>query len=237
MPAEIEIIENQETQLNIKITKGAKVAGTFQLQQKETPALRNENVALSGIVVELKNDFEQFRITTGENGRFSFPVVRPGKWTLKIYTNSLPSGFEIKTAVFEFDLNPGEEQNLLIELQAKKRTIIFKSSQNLMMTPQSHAPDKPEKQKLKSDNLSGPDAEFYSVQIGAFRKKLPEDSPFFKNEQFVFTIQIDNFHKYFIGKYAIYEEAEEQKRRLDGKFKNIFVVSIKNNTPIQVKKK
>ncbi len=234
LPMEIEIIEDQEIQLNIKITKGAKITGTFKIKESEFPALRNENVTCSGIVVELKNDFEQFRTATGTNSRFSFPVVRPGKWIIKIYTNSLPAGFEIKNPVIELDLKPGEEQNLLIELQQKKRNIIFKSGESLMLQTKPIQENQDKISESKAKKAADLDSVYYSVQLGAFTRKLPGDSPFFKNEQFVFEIENNNFHKYFAGKYATYEEAKNEWERLRAKFKNIFVVLIKNNIPVHV---
>lgn len=235
-PIELDVIEDHETILNFKITTGAKLSGKFTFEKNKISVLVDSSVTPKNIIVELKNDFEQFRVTTDENGNFSFPIVRPGKWIFKMYSNSIPSGYKVSQTVYNLDLKPGEDKNLQIKLSSKKRNIIFKS-QNISLSSSSIANAKPiqltttpkTKQEQTKDSL------FYTIEIGAFRKKLKSNSKFFRGEQFVFEKQINNLHIYFIGKFSNPDEALREKERLKYKFKHAFVVVIKNNKVLSIR--
>jgi hypothetical protein len=122
----VEIFEDKISEVNFKITKGARLIGNFEVQGAEMTLLQKGEVKLQNIIIELKNEQEQFRIITGENGSFSFPLVRPGEWSFRIYTNSLPDGYEVEEPVTSFLLKPGQNQNVSVSLKARKRNIIFK---------------------------------------------------------------------------------------------------------------
>ncbi len=92
-PIEVDVFEDQETVVNFKITTGAKLTGKISITKSGDELLKNSDVTAGGIIVELKNDFNQFRITTDNQGNFSFPLVRPGNYTFKIYENSIPEGY------------------------------------------------------------------------------------------------------------------------------------------------
>jgi hypothetical protein len=125
-PIEIEVFENQVASIHFRITKGARLSGNFETEESGVSVLQNSEVNTQNIIIELKNEWEQFRITTGPEGKFSFPLVRPGEWTFRIYTNSLPDGFEVEKPVTSILLEPGQNQNVSVSLKARKRNIIFK---------------------------------------------------------------------------------------------------------------
>jgi hypothetical protein len=125
-PIEVEVLENQVAPIHFKITKGARLSGNFKTEESEVSVLQNSDVNTQNIIIELKNEWEQYRITTGPEGEFSFPLVRPGEWTFRIYTNSLPDGFEVEKPVTSILLEPGQNQNVSVSLKARKRNIIFK---------------------------------------------------------------------------------------------------------------
>lgn len=226
-PTEIEIIEDLETTINLRIVKGAKIEGNFFAIQNNNS---DEKIRIRNIILELKNEFEQFRITSDAGGNFSFPLIRPGEWELKIYTNSIPSGFNIDHSSFIFNLNSGEKKNLSIELKPKKRNIIFKS-QGISVSNSEGVNSKPitlsssQEKQINQNN----DSVFYSIQIGAFRKRVKTNSRFFKGEQFDFEKEINNLNKYYIGRFETYDEALEEKGRLATKFRGAFIVVFKND--------
>ncbi len=133
-PMEIEVLEDQVASINFQITKGAKLTGNFLVVESSADILQKSGINAGDIIVELKNEFEQFRIKSNEQGGFSFPIIRPGKYTFKIYTNSVPNGYEVKQPVFQLDFQPGENKQLQIKLTSKKRKIIFKSESTLPLT-------------------------------------------------------------------------------------------------------
>jgi hypothetical protein len=235
-PIEIDVIEDNESFINLKITTGAKVFGKFIFEKNKISVLNDLSVKPKNIIVELKNDFEQFRITTDDEGNFSFPLVRPGEWIFKMYSNSIPGGYEVAQTVYNLNLKPGEDRSLQVKLTSKKRNIIFKS-QNISLSNSGFTVAKPIKlktgQKIKKNQTK--DSLYYSVQIGAFRRKLKNNSRFFKGEQFVFEKQINNLHKYYIGNFSTYNEASKEKDRLNSRFKKAFVVVIINDKVLSLK--
>jgi N-acetylmuramoyl-L-alanine amidase len=72
------------------------------------------------------------------------------------------------------------------------------------------------------------------VQVGAFTRKVNPESSFFKGETFDFEKQINNFYKYFIGRFSSLDKAIEERKRLEKKFRGAFVVGIKNGRVIDI---
>ena len=233
LPYEIEVIENKEVDINFKIVKGAKVEGVFTLKDKN---VNNENINLGNIVVELKSEFQNFRITTNEKGNFSFPLVIPGEWLLKIYDNSIPGGFEMENNNFRLVLSQGEQKTIPIQLKEKERKIIFKNqnftfNSNGTLEGKSISFSNPNKKtKIQPTQTST----FYSVQVGAFKSKIDAKSKYFSQMAFDFDLEFDKLNKYFIGKFETYEQAKEKQKELNEIFKGAFVVFIDNNEVIQL---
>ncbi|MCA1760354.1 MAG: SPOR domain-containing protein, partial [Bacteroidales bacterium] len=130
------------------------------------------------------------------------------------------------------NLQPGEKKNLEIVLEAKKRNIIFKNIELPVLNSKTQVPVK-EADTAKSDLDS--QRIFYSVQVGAFRDPLSQDSEFLKVEQFYFEKQINNFHKYFLGKYNTLQEAQDALKDLKTRYRNSFIVVIQNENVLTLK--
>ena len=126
LPLHVEVIEDNQTELNIMIVKGAKIEGRVSFLQSDDIAAGKYGKTLENIILEFSNDKEQFRIATGKQGEFSFPLVIPGRWTLKIFPNSVPSGYETERSTYQFDLNAGERIYIEPVLKEKTKNIIFK---------------------------------------------------------------------------------------------------------------
>ena len=77
-----------------------------------------------------------------------------------------------------------------------------------------------------------PTSIYYSIQIGAFKRRLKPKSSFFKGEKFYFEKQFDNLHKYFIGRFSSIEEAKGENKRISAKFRNSFIVVMSNDEVI-----
>lgn len=219
-PIEIDILGDRESSLNLKVTKGARLQGQFIADQM--------NVR-KGIVVELKNEFEKYRISTQSDGRFSFPLVRPGNYSFKVYASSLPDGYSTEKSEFNIDLESGRNMDVKLELRKKERKIKF-SSQSFVLSPTTTS------KKIKRENNTKvspktkavPTTKFYSVQVGSFSEKKTTNSPFFKYRTYDFEIYSDPFYKYFIGKFTDKNKADNLKTELRKHYKGAFVVIIKN---------
>jgi len=226
MPLELEVLDNEESVINIQIQKGARLTGQLFLGQNQLAALDDKSAKPANIVVELKTDFETFRISTDRDGRFSFPLVRPGDVELRIYGNTIPSGYKAKQSTYTFHLEPGERKNAEIVLESSKKEIIFKSSGNTLSVKNGLTPVVINK-RIEKESSSVPNV-FFSIQVGAFRKALRKDSKFLKDQSFYFEKLIDNLHKYFVGRYATLEEAKEEMGKLNSEYKSPFIVVVKD---------
>lgn len=95
---------------------------------------------------------------------------------------------------------------------------------------------KDEESEPKITKEPNPTYIYFSVQIGASKKKLNPTPSNFKGEEKIFRIQSTTLLKYFSGKFDNYEEAVQEKNRIQNKFPDAFVVAFENNELISVKK-
>jgi len=79
------------------------------------------------------------------------------------------------------------------------------------------------------------DEVYYSVQLMALRKKIAPSPENFKGLDDVFRVDDTNISRYFSGKYASLQEAENHRSTLLPHFKSAFVVAFKNNRLISLK--
>jgi len=77
---------------------------------------------------------------------------------------------------------------------------------------------------------------FFSVQIAASAKKMETNPSNFKGEKNIFRLDAKNISRYYSGKFQTLNEAENEKKRIQGKFPESFVVAFENNELISVKK-
>ena len=77
---------------------------------------------------------------------------------------------------------------------------------------------------------------FFSVQIAASAKKMETNPSNFKGEKNIFRVDAKNISRYYSGKFQTLNEAENEKKRIQGKFPESFVVAFENNELISVKK-
>lgn len=230
-PIEVEIMEDQVKTLNFQILKGARVSGMFIAEETSERIPGKKQVRIAHIIVELKGAFEQYRIESNENGLFSFPLVRPGEWSLKIYPSSIPEGYELEEHVFPLHLQPDQSQQLQLNLKPKKRNIIFKPNQNLLGTLNNKNNDTDKNGTIK---VSQPLREvYYSIQTGAFSNKISNDSDYFKTINYDFEVKSHNLYKYFIGKFPSLKEAEKKLEKLEKIFTRPFIVKFDGGKIIQ----
>jgi len=82
-----------------------------------------EDHGLVNTIVELRNSSEVRRAVTDNQGRFEFEEVRPGKWTLKIYSDNLPEYHYLEKDGFELELKPGQRKEIYAKVLPQKRRI------------------------------------------------------------------------------------------------------------------
>lgn len=77
---------------------------------------------------------------------------------------------------------------------------------------------------------------FFSVQIAASTKKIEPTPSNFKGEKNVFRTETDEMSRFYSGKFDKYEDAVKEKKRIEKKYPQSFVVAFENNEIISVKK-
>ena len=232
MPIELDILEDQETTINIQIQKGAILKGRLKFGETKLAGLKDEDVDAANIVVELSTEFEKYRLATDNKGRFEFPLIRPGAAMLRIYANTIPSGYGPKQSEYTYHLAPGEHREVEILLESKKKKIIFKSSgTGLSSLSAGNGFKVIPVTKPKATDIKP----YYTVQIGAFRRKLNNSSEFLSGHVFYFEKQIDNFHKYFVGKFDTYDKAKKELEVLSARYKHAFIVVVNKDKILSVK--
>jgi N-acetylmuramoyl-L-alanine amidase len=85
-------------------------------------------------------------------------------------------------------------------------------------------------ESVKSNNI------FFSVQIAASSKKMETTPSNFKGEKNIFRVDSKDISRYYSGKFYTLQDAENEKKRILGKFPESFVVAFENNEIISVKK-
>ncbi len=114
----------------ISLVKASRITGKLLLYEFEKTQLSETDKAglieiggLSGVVLELKNENSSVSAQSTRDGTFSFDDLLPGKWTLTINKNSLPRFTYLEKNDLEFELKPGDAQDITIKVLPRKRVI------------------------------------------------------------------------------------------------------------------
>jgi hypothetical protein len=91
---------------------------------------------LGSILIELKKDNEVHRRVTDNDGSFVFDGLRPGKWFFTVYEYNLPEMHRLEQPAPEFDLNPGDDKQVLVKVLPIRRQIQFVQQENLVLLEQ-----------------------------------------------------------------------------------------------------
>jgi hypothetical protein len=81
------------------------------------------NRGLANILVEIRDDREVLRQLTDAEGGFSFQGIRPGEWTLRVYSDGLPPQHYLEREESLFQLRSGEEAQTIVRVLARLRPI------------------------------------------------------------------------------------------------------------------
>ncbi|MCX6256438.1 MAG: hypothetical protein NTW49_00820 [Bacteroidia bacterium] len=127
-PYKINILPGQVNQFEIAFTRSGKISGKLVIEDDENKDKKDYvpvKEKLENLVVEAKNGEEIFRVITDKDGKFNFEDLRPGNWTVKVYKNGIPNGYEFITDTFNADLTSGHEVNINVIVKKKFRKVKF----------------------------------------------------------------------------------------------------------------
>jgi len=200
----------------------------FELVQDEY--LEQSVMLASDIQNEFKNQAKRFDRSVKQAG---FLVLRQTTMPSVL----VETGFISHSSERDFLLSDTGRNKIALSIfsafKEYKRKIEGKSSFNLVTENKTNETTKPateEKKEAKTQDI------YYSVQIAASKKSLETTPSNFQGEKNIFKQNNGKVYKYFSGKFYSYEEAVDEKDRLQKKFRDAFVVAFENDILISVKK-
>ena len=86
-------------------------------------------VGVSGVIIVLENNEEQFVRVSDLNGEFYFSELRPGRWRLSLAEGQLPKYFELVPSEFEMNLLQGQTSDTIeFMISPVARSVIITAS-------------------------------------------------------------------------------------------------------------
>lgn len=150
MPIPVQLKAGVVEQAEVPLVEGAMITGrvaVFSEEQREGLSLEGSGrepsaygEGLSNVSLRLTSDEETFLQVTDRDGHFQFERLRPGHWTLKVYDTKLPRFHYLEKNVFEFDLKPGDQGDLLVKVFVKRRPIQLLEEGTLQMEDKEEKP-------------------------------------------------------------------------------------------------
>ncbi len=150
MPIPVRLEAGAVEQVEVPLVEGAMITGqvaVFSEEQREGLSLEGSGrepsaygEGLSNVSLRLTSDEETFLQVTDRDGHFQFERLRPGHWTLKVYDTKLPRFHYLEKNLFEFDLKPGDQGDLLVKVFVKRRPIQLLEEGELQVEEEEEKP-------------------------------------------------------------------------------------------------
>lgn len=199
-------IQNQFTHYAKRIDRSVKQAGFLVLRQTTMP----------GVLIEV--------------GFISHPNERS-------YLMSEKGKAALSTSIFnafsDYKKKIENKSSFAVNTETGNVKSLSESSSGKLNTPAettSTTEESKSEENIKTSNI------IFSVQIAASAKKMETTPSNFKGEKNIFRIDSKDKSRYYSGKFSSLQEAENEKKRIQGKFPESFVVAFENNEIISVKK-
>jgi len=133
MPLEI-ISESSTIEKNILTTKASTIKGriiVFRFDQNyaqtridAAPAYVDPQ-GMTGVLLTVEGPGGSRKALSADDGTFMFPPLMQGRWTLKVPASAIKEGAFAEKTSFEFNLGPGQTDELTIKIYPKARQIRF----------------------------------------------------------------------------------------------------------------
>ncbi len=153
MPVEISVAGARTESVELKISKSCTISGNVSVyghrdentergvliegtttdslarQPRELQPLRG----LADCNLALSNGEETIMVTTASDGSFAVRKLRPGVWTVAVQTTNFPEYHRLEQESYTVTLNPGESENLNLQVVPRARRLLIKSSGTLRL--------------------------------------------------------------------------------------------------------
>ncbi len=139
MPLEVQ--PGTEADLEIPMLRSARLAGRIEVVRTDGasdlagPGAAPEPAAVRDAVLELSGDGRRLRAVADRTGRFLFPEVPPGPWTLRVLHAKLPDYHAVEHETYAVPLAPGQHDHLAIRVLPRQRRIQMIESGTVVTRP------------------------------------------------------------------------------------------------------
>lgn len=116
---------NQKVQLEL-IQSGEIIGGIEFKKSKKSSAQLMSLKSVGNLMLEITNGDETRRTFTDDNGQFKFGDLRPGTWQIEVLKPSIDKNLSLTQTHFTIKIAEGQQVDLPIIIQQKKRNIQFK---------------------------------------------------------------------------------------------------------------
>lgn len=233
-PVHIEVLAEEETRLHLGLVNAARINGRFAIRENGTAILPGDAKApqIGNIVVDLKSELESHRMISKPDGTFEFPQLRPGKWTLQIYANTIDQRYRTDNEYLQFELTQGEQKELVIDLVPRVKNIIFRNVQVNASPAKESAITLRSPDAGKEEIQKEPEGIWYSVQIASARGKVNMVTFPGEIREEIFERYIDGRYKYFTGRFSDVKDARRYRDQVRRRIPGAFTVAFRGNAPI-----
>lgn len=130
-PYKVNIIPGEINHFDISLTKAGIIKGKIIISEdehKNKPGYIPTSEKLGDLIIEAQRGQQVFRKYTTNKGDFSFDNLVPGKWTIKVFKQGIPSGYELMKSKFEVNLEKGETEFIEVSIKKYSRKIKFQKN-------------------------------------------------------------------------------------------------------------
>jgi hypothetical protein len=125
-PIVLEVKLGENLRFDFSMKKAVSIFGRVEiLADNSTPEIIQNGYSLGPVLLELKNGTEIHRRITDDLHKFDFSHLRPGLWKMTIPNLDTYQGITFEKSVYEFELSPGDQTEVIIKASRKKREIKF----------------------------------------------------------------------------------------------------------------
>ncbi len=239
MPLNLDVMPDSENKVKIKLVNGARISGTVTFAPVEKIAGSTELTppSLENIILELQGHNQSVRIATGSRGKFSFPLLRQGIWKLVVFRSTIDERYSLEKEIYEFEIEPGKEEEVEIRLIPRQRRIIFSPS---TVTLSNANTSLPLKQMQVADKASvsleekGLKKISFGVQVMASVTEVSSEELILNDSEKLNMFRQGNWYKYYFGKFNTIVEARKARLNILNKFPDAFIIAFDGDNPIDL---
>jgi hypothetical protein len=136
-PVEVVVRTGTPTVVDLAMIPGASLTGSVSLWNypQATSVDRVEAGGLGNVVLELFDQSTTQRLVTNQAGAFEVPDLRPGRYTLRLASDSVPRYHRAEKESYEFVLGPADKRVVVVRVLEDKRGFLPVTTEVVEVSP------------------------------------------------------------------------------------------------------